>query len=42
MLHDFVTENRQLLIARCREKVAKRFGPAEAASSIENGVPLFL
>jgi hypothetical protein len=42
MLHEFVTENRQLLIARCREKVARRFEPAEAASSIENGVPLFL
>jgi len=42
MLHEFVTENRQLLIARCREKVAKRFEPTEAASSIENGVPLFL
>jgi hypothetical protein len=42
MLHEFVTENRQLLIDRCREKVAKRFEPTEAASSIENGVPLFL
>lgn len=42
MLHQFVTENRQLLIARCREKVAKRFEPTEAASSVENGVPLFL
>jgi hypothetical protein len=42
MLHEFVTENRQLLIARCKEKVAKRFEPTEAASSIENGVPLFL
>jgi len=42
MLHEFVTANRQLLIARCREKVAKRFEPVETASSIENGVPLFL
>jgi hypothetical protein len=42
VLHEFLTENRQLLIARCREKVAKRFEPAEAASSIEHGVPLFL
>ncbi len=42
MLHEFVTENRQLLIARCRDKVAKRFEPTEAASAIENGVPLFL
>lgn len=42
MLHEFVTANRQLLIARCREKVSKRFEPVEVASSIENGVPLFL
>jgi hypothetical protein len=42
MLHEFLTENRQLLIARCREKVAKRFEPTEAASAIEHGVPLFL
>src|SRR3984885_124877 len=42
MLHEFLTENRQLLIARCKEKVAKRFEPTEAASSIEHGVPLFL
>lgn len=42
MLHEFLTDNRQLLIARCKEKVAKRFEPTEAASSIENGVPVFL
>jgi hypothetical protein len=42
LLHEFVTENRQLLIARCKEKVAKRFEPTESASSVENGVPLFL
>jgi hypothetical protein len=37
-----LTDNRQLLIARCREKVAKRFEPSESASSIDHGVPLFL
>jgi hypothetical protein len=42
MLHQFVTENRQLLINLCREKVAKRFESTEAPSAIENGVPLFL
>lgn len=42
MLHEFLTQNRQLLIERCREKVAKRFEPSEAASSIKHGVPLFL
>jgi hypothetical protein len=42
MQHKFVTENRQLLIARCKEKEAKRLSPTEGASSVENGVPLFL
>ena len=42
MLHEFLTENRQLLIDRCRDKVARRFEPTENASSINHGVPLFL
>jgi hypothetical protein len=42
MLHDFLTSNRQLLITRCREKVAKRFEPAETQATIDHGVPLFL
>ena len=42
MLHQFLTQNRDLLIERCREKVAKRFEPTEAASTVEHGVPLFL
>ncbi len=42
MLHEFLTTNRQLLIRRCREKVARRFGSTEAASTIDHGVPLFL
>lgn len=42
MLHEFLTQNRDLLIERCREKVAKRFEPTEAASTVEHGVPLFL
>jgi hypothetical protein len=42
MLHEFVTTNRQLLISRCRDKVAKRFEAAEAQSTIDHGVPLFL
>jgi hypothetical protein len=37
-----LTDNRQLLIDRCRDKVAKRFEPIEAAPSINHGVPLFL
>jgi len=42
VLHEFLTENRQLLIDRCREKVAKRVRSTETASSIDYGVPLFL
>jgi hypothetical protein len=42
MLHEFLTSNRQLLISRCREKVAKRFEPTETQSTIDHGVPLFL
>src|SRR6202050_4598793 len=42
MLHEFLTSNRQILISRCREKVAKRFEPAETAATIDHGVPLFL
>jgi hypothetical protein len=42
MLHEFLTANRQILIARCREKVAKRFEPTESAATIDHGVPLFL
>jgi hypothetical protein len=42
MLHEFLTMNRQLLISRCREKVAKRFEPTETRAAIDHGVPLFL
>jgi hypothetical protein len=42
MLHEFLTSNRQLLISRCRDKVAKRFEPAETVGAIDHGVPLFL
>ena len=42
MLHEFVTANRQLLIARCLEKGAKRFALTEAPEELKNGVPLFL
>ena len=42
MLHEFLTLNRQLLISRCREKVAKRFEPPETLATIDHGVPLFL
>ena len=42
MLHEFLTLNRQLLISRCRENVAKRFEPIEAPATVDHGVPLFL
>jgi hypothetical protein len=42
MLHEFLTSNHQLLINRCRAKVAKRFEPIEAPATIDHGVPLFL
>lgn len=42
MLHQFLASNRDLLISRCRDKVAKRFIPATAAASVDHGVPLFL
>jgi len=42
MLHEFLTSNRQLLISRCREKVAKRFESLESQATIDHGVPLFL
>jgi len=42
MLHQFLTSNRQLLISRCREKVARRFEPTEIQATVDHGVPLFL
>jgi hypothetical protein len=42
MLHKFLTANRELLIERCREKVAKRFEPTERPAAVDHGVPLFL
>jgi hypothetical protein len=42
MLHKFLTSNRQILISRCREKVAKRFEPADSLGMADHGVPLFL
>jgi hypothetical protein len=41
MLHDFLTTNRQLIISRCRAKVAKRSEPFDPTAA-DHGVPLFL
>jgi hypothetical protein len=42
MLHEFVTANRTELVARCRNKVARRFSPSEIPLALDHGVPLFL
>lgn len=42
MLHDFVTNHRQAIIARAREKLTNRPWPLASTSELENGVPLFL
>ena len=42
MLHEFLISNRTKLIARCRDKVAKRLSPSENLAALEHGVPLFL
>jgi hypothetical protein len=42
MLHEFLTENRDALIGRCRAKVASRFEPVETPAAVDHGAPLFL
>jgi hypothetical protein len=42
MLHEFVTKNRQQLIALCRDKVRKRSEPTGTPGTSDHGVPLFL
>ena len=42
MLHEFLTHNRQALIVRCREKVAKRASPEATPDELDHGVPFFL
>jgi signal transduction histidine kinase len=42
MLHEFITLNRDEIIARCRAKVATRTIPPPSESEINHGVPLFL
>jgi hypothetical protein len=41
-LYQFVEENRDHLIGRCRAKVAKRSDPPPTEAVIDRGVPLFL
>ena len=42
MLHEFLTANRDELVRRCREKVAKRAAPTPTEIELQHGVPLFL
>jgi hypothetical protein len=42
MLNEFITANRDEIIARCREKVAMRSVPPPTAAEIDHGVPVFL
>jgi len=42
MLHEFITENRERIIARTREKVAARQVPRPTEAELSHGVPLFL
>ena len=42
MLQEFITLNREELIARCRAKVAARTIPPPSEAEINHGVPLFL
>lgn len=42
MLHEFITQNREDIITRCRAKVATRSMPPPSEAEINHGVPLFL
>ena len=42
MLYDFLSRNRDELIRHCREKVSKRYSPAQVPPVVDHGVPLFL
>ena len=42
MLYHFLTTHRSELIQHCREKVARRYEPAQTPAVVDHGVPLFL
>lgn len=42
MMHAFLSNNRDDLIARCKAKVSKRLHRSATAEQLSNGVPLFL
>ena len=42
MLHEFIADNREEIIRRCRAKVATRSVPPPTEAEIDHGVPVFL
>ncbi len=42
MMHDFLSDHREELIARCRVKVSNRPSPLPTDDELEHGIPLFL
>ena len=42
MLSEFLSENRNELIRRCREKASRRAAPKATDDELEHGIPLFL
>lgn len=42
MLHEFLSANREEIIARARAKVADRVAPRATSAESETGIPLFL
>jgi hypothetical protein len=42
MLHEFLSTNREEIIARTREMVANRPAPRATQVELEKGIPLFL
>lgn len=42
MMHTFIANNRAELLARCKEKVARRPHRAATEAQLSNGIPLFL
>jgi signal transduction histidine kinase len=42
LLFEFITQNRDEIIRRCRAKVAARSSPAPTEAEIDHGVPLFV
>lgn len=41
-LHEFLTDNREELAARCRKKVSERAAPGTNQGDVEYGIPLFI